>query len=136
MAYDDIDQPPLYSAVLQTWEEVTAEGPNGAPIDEIGLRAWAKISTAERLDNLPGLLGCYVSRVFAEQEAQRLDEAAADRTHTYLDDHDTASAWDSAMGHPDHHGDVEVSRAVLISILSELELLQHRLAMRDQEAAA
>lgn len=128
-------QPPLYAAILQTWDEITTDGGDGAPTTEIGLRAWSKISTDQRLGELPGILGCYVTRVFEEQEAARLDRDAVDRTHTYLGDHDTASAWDSAMGTPDQHGDVEVSKQALINILCELELLQHRVDMRDRDGA-
>lgn len=133
---DAEELPPLHVAIQRTWNSITARGQNNASDTEIGMRAWSQLTFDERLSQIPFLLGCYVRRVFDEEAAKRMVRAAEDRTHTYLDEHDMASAWDSAMGDPDHHGDVEVSRESLINILCEVELLQHRLAMRDREDAA
>lgn len=129
MPYDSAS--PLYAAVLRVLKDPADSGTT----DEIGLRAWQSLSWDQRRGDLPFALGAYVGRVIDDENSRRLDEAAADRTHSYLDDHDWASVWDSAMGDPDYHGDVEVNRQSLINVVYELELLQHRLAMRDQEAA-
>lgn len=59
------------------------------------------------------------------------DEAARDTTHSYLDDVDVQALWDEALAPPDEDGAVSVGRQELINVLCELELLQHRLSMRE-----
>lgn len=126
---DDIPSP-LYTAVLRV-----LRGSEGETTTEVGLRAWWLLPVEQRLEELPNALGAYVARVADEERSRQMDEVAVDRTHTYLDGHDMAMAWDAALADPDQHDEIPVDRQALINILCEVELLQHRLAMRERQVA-
>lgn len=128
--------PPLYAAVLEARGRLLKQYPKGVSADAIGLTAWTSLTAAERRDELPHVLGSYVIRVYDEEHSKTLTEHAADPTHTYLGDHDEAILWDCAVETPNGDGEVPANRRALLNVLCELELIRHRLAMRDQNGGA
>lgn len=136
MKPDEIETlPPMYAAVLETGNRLMRQ-PGGASTDTIGAAAWASLTDAERRAAMPNILGAYVSRVHEEENVKRLRERAADPTHTYLADGDVASLWDSIASTPNGHDEVIADSAALLNVLCELDLLLHRLAMRDRQGGA
>lgn len=132
-AFDDLETlPPFYAAVLETEALLCKQKPNGFSFEELGVKAWATLSLADKQCDLPYVLGAYARVVRDERQERQRDQHAADLTHTYLDDSDTSVLWDATVGTPDEDGAVPALRDALLNVLCELELLQHRLAMRDQ----
>lgn len=126
--------PPLYAAVIAAFDRLVSNG-RGATFEEIGVEAWRNIDRTDRTAALPLILGAYANLVRDEEESKRITVLAADRTHSYLDHDDVAMLWDSALDKPDRFDEVGANQQALMNVLSELELLQHRLAMRDQGGA-
>jgi len=126
----EVDTPPLYQAILDSFAE-NAEA--SVPAETIGMLAWERLSGAQRRDALASVLAVYVMRVHEEEHARRLDTAARDDTHSYLQDFDVAMLWDSASTPANQFEEVPANADALRNVLSELELLQHRLAMRDAD---
>lgn len=126
--------PPMYAAVLETQSRLLKEQPAGVDTQQIGIRAWESLTLAEQQEALPQLLASYVHVVQDQEHDQRLDLEAEDTTHTYLDVADTSMLWDSATCGTD--GETSVDRKSLINVLCEVELLTHRLAMRDEIGGA
>lgn len=130
---DFLDQAPLYTAVVLA-TQVLAAAARPMTIDEIGQAAWQAITPHQRDAALPTVLGAYVQRVQDDIRAHGAQRDAADANlHSYLHDTDEAMAWDA------YHDDLEgrtigkhatgIDRDTLLRILSELELLRHRLDM-------
>lgn len=119
--------PPLYAAVLETNKALY----NGMTTERLGLVAWGALTPLQQAEALPYILGVYVHRVYEDERMRRLDRHAADTTHTYLDDADTLTLWDAV--HDSSTDEVFTDRAALLNVLCEVELLQHRLAMRDTD---
>jgi hypothetical protein len=137
MSSDGIDVlPPLYAAVLENSTRLLKQHPRGVSVDAIGLAAWMSLTAAERNEELPHVLGSYVTRVHDEEGAKSLTERAVDPTHTYLAEGDKASLWDCATAVPDEHGEVTADRQALLNVLCELELIRHRLDMHEQKDGA
>lgn len=124
--YDET--PLLYAATV---EALHPRYSAGRTTEEIGLTAWAQLTTDQRRTALSALLGCYARQIAYEQQ-ERAHQAIADDTTitTYLTDDDTASAWDAVATHggtaPDEHETV-VDRQVLTNLLTEVDLLRRRL---------
>lgn len=131
MTHDqELQTPPLYQAIL----DVTAENGDGeCTLDAIGMVAWERLSGVQRRDALSSLLTVYVTRVREEESSLRLERAAGDDTHTYLAEFDMAMLWDAALTPANAFGEVPADIDALRNVLCELELLQHRLAMRDAD---
>ncbi len=125
--------PPLYRAVLDAREELQRATRGGVSVQDIGLRAWDALNVDQRRAALSGVLFAYAERVFDEERARQLDQKAADVTHTYLDLDDVQMLWESALVEADDYEQVVANKAALINVLAELELVQHRLAMRNAE---
>lgn len=131
---DEIETlPPLYAAVLETSARLLKQHPNGTSIDVLGVAAWNSLTTEERSEALPHVLAAYVSRVHDEESAKVLQESAVDPATTYLRDHDETILWDSAVGRQNEYGEVHADRQALLNVLCELELIRHRLEMRDSD---
>lgn len=128
--------PPLYAAVLENSSRLLKQHPRGISCDAIGLAAWTSLTVSERTAELPHILGTYVARVHEEENAKTCERRAADPTHTYLGDFDEAALWDCAVDLPNEHGEVTADRQALLNVLCELELIRHRLAMRDAKDGA
>lgn len=140
-SFDDLAEraeygvPDIYTAVLRAQHKLHRDYPHGPTFEQIGIEAWNSLTPTQRSKSLPTLLNYYAITVHHEERAQRLDADARDLTKTYLDDVDLACLWDSVFSGDKDTEYVEATRQCLINVLSELELLQHRLAMRDREAA-
>ncbi len=135
---DETLPPGLYEKVLDQFDTATGAG---GDINAIGLRAWHTLDAQARAQQLPHLLGCYVRRVIDDENSKVLDRTARDTGKSYLGDVDVASLSDSLFPVRDllGHGieiEVEVDAESLANVLAELELLQHRLAMRDAAGSA
>lgn len=132
MSQDEIETlPPLYAAVLENSTRLLNQHPRGISTDAIGLAAWNSLTATERRNELPHVLGAYVTRVHDEENTKTREVRAADPTHTYLGDHDEAILWDCAAATPDEDDEVPANRQAIVNVLCELELIRHRLAMRD-----
>jgi hypothetical protein len=128
--------PPFYAAVLENSSRLLKNYPRGISRDAIGLAAWTALAPIERRDGLPHVLGAYVGIVHDEERTKNLAQRAADPTHTYLGDHDEAILWDCITAAPDEGGEVSADRQSVLNVLCELELIRHRLEMRDQKDGA
>lgn len=125
--------PPMYAAVVQATKRLLANLGDEASYEQIGMAAWETLHAVERITELPKVLAAYARRVHDEEQLMRLEVTARDDAHTYLGEDDAAVLWDSTHHAPDVHGEIPVERQALLNVLCELELLQHRLAMRDQD---
>lgn len=123
--------PPLYAAILKIQTRLLSESNDGVDARQIGNAAWESLTFVERIEAMPQLLGAYVHVVYEEERLKRLQQRAEDSAHTYLEDSDVSVLWDSALGVPDEDGEVAADRRALLNVLCELELLTHRLAMRE-----
>lgn len=130
----------LHSQILASSQLLHKQYPGGLNIDVIGLHAWNELDEAQRKAELPHLLGCYVRRVSEEENARNMEVAVRDTTKTYIDDFDVTILWEDLYPvlHKIGKGvdiEVTVNAGSLVNVLSELSLLQHRLAMRDAGAS-
>jgi hypothetical protein len=126
----------LYKAVLDARDELRELYPNGVDIHTHGMNAWARLTADEKRKWLPHALGAYVTRVHDEEHMKQMDLHAEDRTCTYLESYDVAILRDVAMEAGDTEDEVPAHRGALRNVLWELDLLQHRLRMRDQGSVA
>jgi|GEM_PF-4246283 len=127
----DVDTPALYREVM-----AELETSDGVTFNAIGVVAWERLSGEQRREALPLLLGAYALTCFEEERVRQRVEAAEDPTRTYLGDHDTALLWDSVGTPANQFDEVPADINALRNVMCELELLQHRLAMRDAERPA
>jgi hypothetical protein len=128
----DTETSGLYDAILAVRAENAGEE---VTFESIGLVAWERLSGAQRREALSDLLTVYATRVSEEESMRQLDRAAWDDTHTYLQEFDTAMLWDSASTPANRFEEVPANADALRNVLCELELLQHRLAMRDSDTS-
>jgi hypothetical protein len=132
------DDSGLHGQVLASHQMLRHRHPDGVDVAEIGAHAWSQLPTEARARALTELLRVYVMSVHDEQRANRLEAAARDEAASYLRPGDEAELWDSlhpALPSIADDPDVLVSSAALLNVLSELELLQHRLATRPAPTA-
>ncbi|MFE4701429.1 hypothetical protein ACFRIC_30645 [Streptomyces sp. NPDC056738] len=125
-----------YAAVQEAQAKLHREDP-GAWIDvkAIGHAAWRELTPVEQAHALDDLFVAYVLRVNDEQRAARLDQAAAE-VKTYLVGDDEHILQDQ-LGTVDRpiaeDTEVKVCASALANVLDELDLIRHRLSMRDRE---
>jgi hypothetical protein len=118
---------PLYAQVLTSTRQLLAPG-QSVPMDEIGRHAWAHLSEQDRADAIPNLMTSYATRVHDEEaERSRARDAADPEVTTYLADGDMALLWDAYLDSTAEQA--SVGRRALLNVLSEVELLRHRLDM-------
>jgi hypothetical protein len=125
--------PPLYAAILDVVGRALVNDGDSVSLEGAGLQAWQHLSPVERAESLPALLGAYTRLVHDEETSKRMERRANDSTHTYLDDLDTTLLWEATQSPADRQGQVRAERNALLNVLCELDLLQHRLAMRDAD---
>jgi hypothetical protein len=128
----------LFAQVITSHAEMCAAHPGGVLREAIGMHAWSKLTTEQRIHALPGLLGCYTGVVLTEERARQIDTEARKNDQSYLGDFDTAVLTDALFSVTEFLGkgidvDVEVNDEALSNVLAELELLQHRVAMLRNE---
>lgn len=114
-----------YVAARAVYEQQLPEGGYGVAM--IGRMAWANLPDKDKAATLDIFFTDYWMRLHEEEREERLSREASDST-SYITPSDPADLWlyvHEAKGDPE---EIEVPRQQLINVLSELELLQHRLA--------
>jgi hypothetical protein len=108
----------------QKWAR--AEYPDGYDVEVPGRHAWSVLNEDQRADALSSLFYAYWNLLHDEDNERRLDVKADDGS-SYLKPGDVADLWTYVEDRPNENGEVRVDRAALVNVLSEVELLQHRL---------
>jgi hypothetical protein len=108
----------------QKWAR--AEYPDGYDVELPGRHAWSVSTEAQRADALGSLFHAYWVLLHDEDNERRLDVKADDGT-SYLKPGDVATLWTYTEDRPNEHGEVRADRGLLMNVLCEVELLQHRL---------
>jgi len=124
-----------YAAWMEARQAVAhfAQGEGFSPAG-IGWVAWRELNDEQRGLALNQLFTDYYIAVVAEEREERLAQDAANGK-TYLEGWEPSSLHDAVIsaGLTEDDAEVTVDARALHGVLSELELLQHRLAMRDRE---
>lgn len=122
----------FYAAVQETRARLHREHPGGIDVTRIGHEAWRQLTPVQQARALDGLFVAYIVRLYDEERTQQLDTAAADETKTYLEPDDEHLLADSLAGAEAIGPDAQVDgvcASALANVLSELDLLRHRVAM-------
>lgn len=122
----------LYGAVQEARAKLHREHPGGIDVARIGHEAWRQLTPVQQAQSLDGLFTAYIVRLHDEERARQLGAAAADETKTYLEPDDEHILADSLAGAESLGPDTQVDgvcASALSNVLSELDLLRHRLAM-------
>ncbi|MCX4578147.1 hypothetical protein OHB41_34155 [Streptomyces sp. NBC_01571] len=123
----------LYAAVQEARAKLHREHPHGVDVAKIGYEAWRQLTPVQQAQSLDGLFVAYIVRLHDEERAARLDAAAAE-VKTYLEGDDEHLLHDALSGirRPiDEEAEINVYASALSNVLDELDLLRHRLAMRN-----
>ncbi len=127
----------IHVEILRAQTQLLRERPDGVSFFSIGSVAWASITQEQRREAFGWMLELYARTICSEanqrDHAEQLGRDAADATKTYIDSDDVHSLWDSVFSGNRDSEDCGANRDSLTNVLSELELLQHRLAMREPE---
>lgn len=100
-------------------------------VQMIGRLAWTRLTEEQRSQALDQLFTTYFLRIAEEERERRLDAAAQSAT-SYADAADVGGLSDplAYVDITDPFAEVTVNAQALSHVLAELDLLQHRLAMR------
>jgi hypothetical protein len=115
-----------YMAARTLYETQFPEGGYGVAM--IGRMAWANLPEQDKASTLDIFFTNYWMTIHDEEREDRLAREAKSGT-SYVDPSDTADLWlciQETKGSPESIDDVPTK--ALMNVLSELELLQHRLA--------
>lgn len=131
----------LYTQILESHQQISGGGDGTLYTVSLGMHAWSRLGDEDRTRAFPYVVAAYVREVLDEENSKLLDRDAKVNGKTYLGDHDLASLNDSLFEVAQLIGkgidiDVEVNAECLANALAELELLRHRLAMREQGGGA
>lgn len=121
-----------YAVVQETRARMHREKPGGIDVAKIGEEAWRQLTPIQQARALPDLWVAYIIRLHDEERHQQLDTAAADETKTFIEPDDEHILVDSLIGIGQIGEDTQVDgvcASALNNVLSELDLLRHRLAM-------
>lgn len=121
-----------YAAVQETRARLHREHPGGIDVAKIGHEAWKQLTPIQQARALDGLFVAYICRLHDEERHQQLNAAADDETKTYLEADDEHILADSLAGAAPIGPDTQIDGvcgSALANMLSELDLLRHRLAM-------
>lgn len=122
-----------YAAWMEARQAVAhfAQG-EGYSAAGIGWVAWRELNEEQRGLALNQLFTDYYLAVVAEERDERLAQESVSGK-TYLEGWEQGSLNDAVVSADltEKDAEVTVDAGALYSVLSELELLQHRLAMRD-----
>lgn len=132
MPVPDLDLPPLYAAVLAVRNERLDQP---LTTQQLGAAAWGRLTLDQRREALTHALSAYASTVFYEEREKQLQRYAADPSKSYLQDCDVLVLEGCAARDADEDDYVPADKDALMNVLSELDLLQHRISMRDAEIA-
>lgn len=120
-----------YAAVQEASARMHREQPGGVDVAAIGHEAWRQLTPLQQAQALDGLFVAYIVRLHDEERAALLDQAAAE-AKTYLQDDDEYLLHDALNAVRPITADTKVNgvcATALASVLDELDLLRHRLAM-------
>lgn len=130
--------PAFHIELLRAQTQLLRERPEGVSYFAIGTVAMASLTEEQRSEAYVLMIGHYATGICCEhndqENAERLERDAADPATTYLGDIDVGILWDAVLDGKSES--TECNREVLMNVLSELELLQHRLAMSERERAS
>lgn len=119
---------PWHKRFLTARARFAVEFPQGGyGVALIGRHAWAQMPDEHKAAAMDTFFTDYWMRLRDEEHEERLARAAKNGT-SYMEPGDPADLWTyihETKGDPE---EIEVPRKSLINVLSELELLQHRLA--------
>ncbi|MFD0138027.1 hypothetical protein ACFVIL_29305 [Streptomyces sp. NPDC127159] len=123
-----------YAAVQQARNILLRENPGGVDCATIGHHAWRQLTPVQQALALPDLFTAYIVRLHDEDRFAQLNAADAE-VKTYLEGDDEYILHDALKGVRPIDEDTTVNgvcASALANVLDELDLLRHRLAMRDQ----
>lgn len=135
------DASPWYAAVQEARAAALREHATGGGYSsrQVGHNAWRQLTPVQQANALDELFGAYVMRLHMEEMEQQRDQASATAT-TYLAGDEEHDLWEvlSAVPRPieDDATVDKVPARSLGNVLSELDLIRHRLAMATQEGDA
>lgn len=129
--------PAIWTEILRSQTLLLNETPDGVSFYAIGYDAWSRLNEEQRNEAFGLMLNSYATSICVShnerEHEEELVEAAADPTMSYCDVGDLGALWDAVQGSDASVQFVEVERRSLMNVLSEIELLQHRIKMRDQQ---
>jgi hypothetical protein len=123
-----------YAAVQEARAKMHREQSGGVDVAAIGHEAWRTLTPVQQAHALPDLFVSYIVRLHEEERARQLQTAAADPAKTYLEADDEFHLQDAVAGIDLSSPEVEihgVPARALSNVLSELDLLRHRLRMAN-----
>jgi hypothetical protein len=127
-----------HGAVQQARTEVHRQNPGGVDLARIGHAAWAKLTPIQQARALPDLFTAYIVRLYEEEREQQLAKAVREQ-RSYLEPDDEHLLADSlsAVDFTDEAAQVDgVCASALSNLLSEVDLLRHRLNMAQTDGTA
>lgn len=123
-----------YAAIQQSRTLLHRENPNGVDCSTIGHHAWRQLTPIQQAKALPDLFTAYVVRLHEEERAAKLQATASAKT--YLEGDDEYILQDALTSVRPIGEDTTIDgvcASALANVLDELDLLRHRLAMRDRK---
>lgn len=125
----------FYAAFMEQRQALRRSNPEGYDITAPGCYAWQQLPPEERATALYRLFRAYFWQIHEEEQRASLDQAAADPAKTYLGPDDESLLYESlSYAERDSQGPDKVATVLadsLANVLAEVELLRHRVAMRD-----
>lgn len=124
-----------FGALWHQWRQRLLHSNGSVDVSDFGRRAWRDCTEYERTVALNGLFTAYAMRILDEERQQRLAAAAKDDI-TYLEKDDVFWVQQAFSPEVDITSEFAIAEGVLAApldrVLRELELLQFRLAMKDE----
>lgn len=126
-----------YAAIQQSRTILHRENPGGVDCSTIGHHAWRQLTPVQQAQALPGLFTAYIVQLHEEERAAKLQAMASVKTYLEGDDEYILHGALEAVRPIGEDTEVDgVCASALANVLDELDLLRHRLAMRDQNGDA
>ena len=136
---DLADPAGAFGALWHQWRHRLLRSNGSVDVADFGRRAWRDCTEYERTLALNGLFTAYALRILDEERQQCLADAVKDDV-TYLEADDVFWVQQALGPEVDVTSEFAVAEGVLAApldrILKELELLQFRLAMKDEPGTA
>ncbi|MBZ3918173.1 hypothetical protein [Streptomyces acidiscabies] len=128
------NSPDWYAAIQQSRTLLHRENPSGVDCTTIGHHAWRQLTPIQQAKALPDLFTAYLVQLHEEERAAKLQATAS--VKTYLEGDDEYILQDALQGVRPIGEDTVIDgvcASALANVLDELDLLRHRLAMRDRK---
>lgn len=123
-----------YAAFMQARQALDHETVGkGYDTAQVGWRAWRELDGEQRRDALEALFAVYYSRIREEEHYEQLDGYVAEGK-TWLRGWEEGSLHDAVISVDltDEDAEVTVNADALYRVLSELDLLKHKLTMKEK----